>query len=118
MRIVAAALFAVALLAVSANAKPSGNSNSNSGSAGISTHPTASADSDVARDKRGKLSRSATAKAEFKRQQPCPATGRSKGACPGYVIDHIQPLKRGGSDHPSNMQWQTKEAAKAKDKTE
>jgi hypothetical protein len=27
-------------------------------------------------------------------------------------------LKRGGADAPSNMQWQTKEAAKAKDKWE
>ena len=35
-----------------------------------------------------------------------------------HVIDHIIPLKRGGADAPSNMQWQTKEAAKAKDKWE
>src|SRR5262249_38829977 len=28
------------------------------------------------------------------------------------------PLKRGGADTPSNMQWQTIEAAKAKDRTE
>jgi hypothetical protein len=28
------------------------------------------------------------------------------------------PLKRGGRDAPSNMQWQTTAAAKAKDKTE
>jgi hypothetical protein len=34
------------------------------------------------------------------------------------VIDHVKPLKRGGADEPSNMQWQTKEAAKQKDKTE
>jgi hypothetical protein len=34
------------------------------------------------------------------------------------VIDHIVPLKRGGADSASNMQWQTKEAAKAKDKWE
>jgi hypothetical protein len=26
--------------------------------------------------------------------------------------------KTGGADNPSNMQWQTKEAAKAKDKSE
>jgi hypothetical protein len=34
------------------------------------------------------------------------------------VVDHVTPLKRGGADAPSNMQWQTKEAAKAKDKSE
>jgi len=27
---------------------------------------------------------------------------------------HVQPLKRGGADSPSNMQWQTIEAAKIK----
>ena len=47
-----------------------------------------------------------------------PATGRSSGGCPGYVIDHVQPLKRGGTDTASNMQWQTKEEAKAKDRIE
>ena len=26
---------------------------------------------------------------------------------PGYVVDHIIPLKRGGADAPWNMQWQT-----------
>lgn len=65
-----------------------------------------------------KQQRSTAAKSEFKRQQPCPATGKPRGACPGYVIDHVVPLKRGGPDRPSNMQWQTKEDAKAKDKWE
>jgi hypothetical protein len=37
-----------------------------------------------------------------------------RGACPGYVVDHVTPLKRGGADKPSNMQWQTKEAATQK----
>jgi hypothetical protein len=40
---------------------------------------------------------------------------RVRGACPGYVIDHVIALKRGGADAPSNMQWQTVRAAKAKD---
>jgi len=37
---------------------------------------------------------------------------------PGYVVDHIVPLAKGGKDVPSNMQWQTIAAAKAKDKIE
>jgi 5-methylcytosine-specific restriction endonuclease McrA len=54
----------------------------------------------------------------FMHQNPCPATGRTSGACPGYVVDHITPLKRGGADRPWNMQWQTKAEAKAKDRRE
>jgi hypothetical protein len=42
------------------------------------------------------------------------ATGR----CPGYVIDHVQPLKEGGADEPRNMRWQTTQDAKAKDSWE
>ena len=72
----------------------------------------------VARDSHGRIKRSESAKNEFKRAHPCPSNGKSGGACPGYVIDHVKPLKRGGADAPSNMQWQTKEAAKAKDKWE
>ena len=49
---------------------------------------------------------------------PCPSTGRSSGGCPGYVIDHVTPLKRGGADAARNMQWQTKAAAREKDKWE
>lgn len=62
--------------------------------------------------------RSQAATYQFKKHHPCPATGRSKGACPGWVIDHIIPLACGGADDPRNMQWQTKAAAKAKDKWE
>ncbi len=65
-----------------------------------------------------RIKRSQSAKVEFKQQQPCPATGASKGPCKGYVIDHIKALACGGADSPSNMQWQTIEAAKAKDKWE
>lgn len=65
-----------------------------------------------------KQQRSTAAKNTFKQQQPCPSTGKPRGACPGYVVDHVVPLKRGGPDKPSNMQWQTKSDAKAKDKWE
>ena len=62
--------------------------------------------------------RSQKAKSVFKHQQPCPATGRTKGSCPGYIIDHVKPLACGGADSAENMQWQTKADAKAKDKWE
>ena len=54
----------------------------------------------------------------FVRQHPCPSTGRTSGACPGYVVDHVKALKRGGADRPSNMAWQTTADAKAKDRVE
>ena len=83
-----------------------------------SYHHSSRATADVQRDKHGRIARSSRAKTEFKRAQPCPATGKSTGKCPGYVIDHVKPLERGGADSPSNMQWQTVEDAKRKDKTE
>lgn len=72
----------------------------------------------AARDQHGRIARSEHAKSDFKKSHPCPSTGKSSGACRGYVIDHVQPLKRGGADSPSNMQWQTKQAAKEKNRTE
>jgi hypothetical protein len=70
------------------------------------------------RDRHGRIERSEAAKDSFKREHPCPSTGRRSGACPGYVVDHVHPLASGGADAPSNMQWQTKADAKAKDKWE
>jgi len=72
----------------------------------------------VRRDAHGNIKRSARAKDDFRKSHPCPATGKTAGSCPGYTIDHVKPLKRGGADSPGNMQWQTKKAAKIKDKTE
>ena len=71
-----------------------------------------------ARNSRGKIQRSAVAKRAFRKSNPCPSTGRTSGACSGYVIDHVKALKRGGLDEPGNMQWQTTAAAKAKDRIE
>lgn len=70
------------------------------------------------RDSHGHIKRSLEAKYEFKSQHPCPANGSIKGHCEGYIIDHIQPLACSGADSPENMQWQTVEDAKAKDKWE
>lgn len=65
-----------------------------------------------------KIKRSMKAKDGFKHSHPCPSTGKSRGACPGYVIDHIRALCAGGADAPSNMEWQTIAAGKAKDREE
>lgn len=65
-----------------------------------------------------KIHRSASAVAQFKRQNLCPSTGLPKGRCPGYIVDHVEPLCAGGLDAPINMQWQTVAQAKEKDKIE
>ncbi len=65
-----------------------------------------------ARNSRGRIQRSEQAKADFMRQ-----TGHPHG-WPGHVVDHKVPLACGGADAPSNMQWQTVEEAKAKDRVE
>ncbi len=84
-------------------------------SAHSSGHPRAAG---VPRDSHGHIKRSEHARNEFRKSHPCPSTGKSTGACPGYVIDHKQALKHGGADAPSNMQWQTETEAKRKDKWE
>jgi len=70
------------------------------------SHPRASPNS------RGRIPRSREAKDQFMRRSGYPR-GR-----PGYVVDHIVPLCAGGADAPSNMQWQTVEGAKVKDRQE
>lgn len=49
--------------------------------------------------KTGKVYRDYKAINDFKRNNPKPKDGHA------YDIDHIKPLKRGGADKPSNMQW-------------
>jgi hypothetical protein len=85
---------------------------SGSNSSAPKTHNKSYSNPSVKRDKNGKMIRSESARLQFMKQ-----TGYPHGR-PGYVVDHIIPLKKGGCDCPSNMQWQTIEAAKAKDKWE
>jgi len=90
---------------------------STGGHASSSTHHSKAVPG-VKRDPHGRIERSTSARSAFQHSHPCPSTGRSSGACRGYVVDHVVPLKRGGLDAPSNMQWQTTQAAKQKDKVE
>ncbi len=70
------------------------------------------------RDNFGHIKRSSSAKTEFQREHPCPATGKRRGACPGYDIDHMTPLWCGGLDTPENMQWLTKQQHMEKSRSE
>ena len=83
-------------LSVPAEARKSGSSGYRSPS--YKSHSSSRASPGVPRDSHGKIKRSPRARAEFKRQHPCPSTGRPSGGCPGYVIDHVKPLeaRRGG----------------------
>jgi hypothetical protein len=51
------------------------------------------------------MHRSYAAKREFQPEHPCLSTGRTSGACPGYVQNHIVPLAYGGPDTVANLQW-------------
>lgn len=45
----------------------------------------------------------------FRAEHPCPSSGKTRGACPGFHVDHIRPLCAGGEDKAANMQWITRE---------
>lgn len=49
--------------------------------------------------------RSSSVRAEFRKANPCPATGKKTGACPGWQIDHMHALCAGGVDEPGNLNW-------------
>jgi hypothetical protein len=109
----AAALALLLTVALPSVVPARGSSHSHSGSSSHSGHGSSHSGSHHGKHKRSKAARDA-----FMRSHPCPSNGKKSGACPGYVVDHIKPLKRGGEDAPSNMQWQTIEQGKAKDRWE
>jgi hypothetical protein len=54
----------------------------------------------------------------FQRANPCPSTGEAAGRCPGYIADHVIPRRRGGADAVEHLQWQSRQEARAKDRSE
>ena len=68
------------------------------------------------RTSHGKTKRDPEQRRAYMKSHPCPSTGRTSGACPGYQVDHRQALACGGSDAPSNMEWLTVAEHKAKHK--
>jgi hypothetical protein len=74
--------------------------------------PLSSVDLTATRDANGRINRSQAARRRFMQE-----TGYPNGR-PGWVIDHVCPLRCGGADDPSNMQWQTVSAAREKDQVE
>jgi hypothetical protein len=62
--------------------------------------------------------RSPAVKAEFRREHPCPSTGRPTGPCPGHQVDHREALICGGRDAVDNLQWLTIEEHKTKTRVE
>lgn len=59
--------------------------------------------------------RSRPLRAEFIRGNPCPATGETRGACPGWEVDHRVSLCSGGPDALHNLEWIT--VARHREKT-
>ena len=62
--------------------------------------------------------RSGWIRGAFVATHPCPSTGEVGRACPGYVVDHAEPLCAGGADATSNMEWQEARLARKKDRLE
>lgn len=62
--------------------------------------------------------RSSTTTSRFRAKVACPSTHKFIGACPGWVMDHMKPLRCGGLDVPENLWWQTIAEARYKDVVE
>lgn len=65
---------------------------------------------EVVRNSNGTIARRRDVLAEYQRLYPCPSTGRTYGACPGWALDHTIPLSCGGCDSVSNLSWMPRRA--------
>jgi hypothetical protein len=60
--------------------------------------------------------RSSAVRRQFQLANPCPSTGKTTGACPNHVVDHIVSLCwNPNGDVVTNLMWQTLEDGKKKD---
>jgi hypothetical protein len=59
--------------------------------------------------------RGTAAPKEFRKYNACPSTKKFTGACPGWIMDHLEALRCGGKDVPENLWWMTKTEAALKD---
>ena len=107
MRSLLVLIWALTLASESAWARSAGSSthhsshsssSSFSGGHAAGTHSSGSQTSHAAvgapRDSHSHIKRSEPAKDQFEKSHHCPSTGNSSDACPGYVVDHVTPLKR------------------------
>jgi hypothetical protein len=58
-----------------------------------------------ARNADGSIKRRTAVLTAFQRTHPCPSTGLTDKACPGWAMDHVVPLACGGCDAVWNLQW-------------
>ncbi|HET9596762.1 MAG TPA: hypothetical protein VFP65_14330 [Anaeromyxobacteraceae bacterium] len=47
----------------------------------------------------------------YQQKNPCPATGRTTGNCPGWFVGYIVLPKHGGRYDTANMRWMTDDEA-------
>ena len=57
------------------------------------------------RNAKGEIIRRSDVLTAFQKAHPCPVTGSTSGACPGWAKDHVIPLADGGCDSVHNLQW-------------
>lgn len=69
-------------------------------------------------DAQAKTTRNVAELRAFQRAMPCPSTGLHRGPCPGWQIDHVEPICAGGADRRDNMQWMTLQEHKWKTRTD
>lgn len=60
------------------------------------------------------LKRDPHVRAQWMLTHPCPSTGKTRGRCDGWEIDHAESLCAGGKDEPANLQWLEKEQHRLK----